>query len=103
MLMKENEAQEKGCPLLRMAPMGKFCGCIGSQCAMWRWYSAASPRRVKCENQAAETEAEAGTRPEGPWEFAPCDEFDAQWVETEESANARRLGYCGLAGRPPRI
>lgn len=76
--------------------------CIGPRCAMWRWDDVVNRRQRNAEKHDAATEQEAGYKPphcEG-WEFFPAGDAQACWVEPEESANARRVGYCGLAGKP---
>ena len=86
-----------------------YATCIASRCAMWRWLPITSPtngarRFYSASNVNAETEAEAGPRPSAcdGWEFCPCpfDGEPAGWIESHESADSRREGYCGLAGNP---
>jgi hypothetical protein len=51
----------------------------------------------------ANTEEATGGRPANvpeSWEFCPADEDPAAWIEPQEDANARRRGYCAMAGKP---
>lgn len=78
--------------------------CIASQCAMWRWGTMPAIRLHHCNNQRAMTEDEAGDRHKhvpDSWLFIPDEDGDgAAWIEPEVEQQARRLGYCGLAGKP---
>ncbi|MEY8688375.1 MAG: hypothetical protein AB9M53_00665 [Leptothrix sp. (in: b-proteobacteria)] len=82
--------------------------CIADRCAMWRWDGAKEPPYRIAAAQGATTERNAGPRPEGDFEFVPAEldgrhwshVVNAHWIESEESAQKRRLGFCGLAGRP---
>lgn len=77
------------------------CLCIAAECAMWRWHDWAEPGMVFAENRHAQTIEQAGTPKGGPgWIFVPAEDDYAHWREPTEKADARRLGYCGLAGRP---
>ena len=130
MLMLEDEAREKWCPMVRAArretvtdqgadlvvaagcntdALGRnrvpaSCRCIGSQCAMWRWDGPVHNMRVWNRENVGESGVEpprpSGVGPE--WEF-----FDYRdeggvcgWRESDAEAAKRRLGYCGIAGRP---
>ncbi len=105
MLLTETDAEMKWCPFAASNPDNPSC--IADSCAMWRWTPITNPsngaRRFReADNPAAETEQEAGTKPEHchGWEFCPCGEEPAGWVEPAAEADKRRLGYCGLAGKP---
>jgi|GEM_PF-2445704 len=105
MLLTETDAERKWCPFAASNPDNTSC--IADSCAMWRWTQITNPsngaRRFReADNPAAETEQEAGTKPEHchGWEFCPCVEDPAGWVEPAAEADKRRLGYCGLAGKP---
>jgi hypothetical protein len=74
--------------------------CIGKACAMFRLESKPNRWERRSDNPDATTEAEAGTKHEG-FLFIPVDKEEgeeAYWIETDASIEARRLGYCGLAG-----
>lgn len=105
MLLTETDAGRKWCPFAASNPDNTSC--IADSCAMWNWAPITNPsngaRRFReADNPAAETEQEAGTKPEHchGWEFCPCGEEPAGWVEPAAEADKRRLGYCGLAGKP---
>lgn len=106
MLLTKDDAAQKWCPLAR-SEYDSACKCIADGCAVWRWTPITNPsngaRRFReADNPAAETEQEAGAKPKDcrGWEFCPCAEDPAGWVEPEAEADKRRLGYCGLAGKP---
>lgn len=84
--------------------MSQASCCIADKCAMWRWLERRSQvHRVKamCEDRFAETEPARPAGLNNTFVFVPCDEdTDAHWAEPEEVWFGRRLGYCGLAGRP---
>ncbi|MEN6540861.1 MAG: hypothetical protein ABFC67_14735 [Mizugakiibacter sp.] len=113
------ESRNLWCPMVRFSPIGEgenykhsttrneFGRCIASQCAMWRWQRITGPengglRFRQAGNPNAETEEQAGPRPKGceTWKFCPPDMDPAGWVEPQANADARREGYCGLAGKP---
>lgn len=80
--------------------------CLGDKCAAWRWEVKSQDvyrLSVACAKPFAEFEAErpAGLNPE--YVFHPYDEAEgepAKWIEPEHLAQARRTGFCGIAGRP---
>lgn len=85
--------------------MDKYgCHCISNQCAMWRTGEFPKARSCQAKNAMALEEEDAGyPRPDYPAVFWAHDEADggtACWTETHDSIEARRPGYCGLAGRP---
>lgn len=106
MLLTETDAKRKWCPFA--ASNTDNTSCIADSCAVWRWTPITNPsngaqRSRVADNPAAKTEQEAGPRPEDcrGREFCPSAEDDpAVWVEPEMEAYKRRLGYCGLAGKP---
>lgn len=93
MLLTDEQAQEKWCPMSRSAKATDYnvtigspafnrlhlpdverptglpasCYCIGSECAMWRFMDGENNKYIS---------------------------------ETDEQFCARRRGYCGLAGKP---
>lgn len=95
MLLTEEQAKKKWCPLVRALTDGKASGncttdvrfakqslCIGSNCMFWRW-------------------GDNEPRPEDLYDVhqmyrfrdVPHDDFIKHVVET-------RRGYCGAAGKP---
>lgn len=77
--------------------------CVGSRCMAWRW--ANTPRRQFHVSADCEARVEPERAPGTPasWVWCPYDEMEgdyAGWLEPEEECNARRRGYCGLAGKP---
>lgn len=106
MLLSKEDATLKWCPLAR-PEHDSACKCIADACAVWRWSPITEPsngaRRFRvADNPVAKTEREAGPKPKDcrGWEFSPCLGDPAGWVEPEAEAKKRRLGYCGLAGKP---
>jgi hypothetical protein len=101
----ESMARRKGCPQPRldMPLTGGLARCVGADCMAWRWATSPRYQRIYCSDPSATVEP--STRParvalEG-WVFEPLDGLErAHWREPEGAYNARRLGYCGLAGRP---
>lgn len=81
----------------------KYARCIADECAMWRFSAPLQTARFSpAINATATKEEDAGPRPNIPddWKFVPFEDEMAGWLEPQESANARRRGYCGLAGKP---
>lgn len=124
MLVTEQEAREKWCPmafehryLARSGNEGYVANvkggqpmrmCIGSGCMMWRFSSKPHPRSIRHEVSAEQFQAywdDDLPDPERPenvpaeWEFY-VDEEGCRWVEDDASRAARRKGYCSFAGTP---
>ncbi len=108
MFVTEEEAGKKECK--RIAEIFEGCWadypifCSGSRCMKWRWRD---PLRMQSK---PDTDLMAKEQPERPpwipadWTFEPQDDDNpASWVEPEEKAQARRRGYCGLAGKPQEV
>lgn len=72
--------------------------CVASVCAMWRWASTAKRRRYNCADQLAMEEPARPSNVPPSWTFCASEDGNACWLESEPEANARRTGYCGLAG-----
>lgn len=77
--------------------------CAGSLCMAWRWQRDAGRQRIYCSDPGLLDDTDT-VRPERArfWVFAPWDgsDYPAQWLEPEADYQARRRGYCGLAGGP---
>ncbi|HML83115.1 MAG TPA: hypothetical protein PKE37_15260 [Thiomonas arsenitoxydans] len=83
--------------------------CIASRCMAWRWFGdAPEPRTVPAIPPTARTNNEVTEpAPDGFWIFTPAlpaamndgDAVPAYWMESVDSTDARRLGFCGLAGQ----
>ena len=103
----ESTARARYCFQLRTdAPLTGMAHCVASDCMAWRWMAEGSDRRrIVCPYRHATTE-DGMTRPAmaASWIFAPYDgsDYPAQWLEPEADQQARRRGYCGLAGMPVR-
>lgn len=72
------------------------CQCIGDQCAMWRWGEDRPMRRIvnaNVFNQNSPTSRNFILHDADELEREP-----SSYIETEEAADARRRGYCGMAG-----
>lgn len=98
MILTESQARDRHCP-------HTLVGCDASDCMMWRW---AEPVRLRFTMAPDEFNTIGENDPEPPrpshvpasWTWCPCVEDPAGWVEPNESAMARRCGFCGLAGKP---
>lgn len=105
MSMTETVARARYCFQLRTdAPLDGMAHCAASDCMAWRWLSEdGERRRIVCPDRLAITE-DGMTRPAmaAAWVFTPWDgsDYPAQWLEPEAEQQARRRGYCGLAGPP---
>jgi len=95
----EKKAFSMICPeMSSVTTDASFIKCKGSECMAWRFDNPPLRRIVPAE---------------GDYKFAPpsyaFDLVTAEnnedgdgdiWVENNESLNERRLGFCGLAGKP---
>lgn len=102
MLLTEKEAYQCICP--NQLQMDEPT-CVGAACMAWRWADAYPCQRIRhCIDSRAVTEPERPSSVPASWVFEPYDATDAdlyaQWVEPKDEAQARRRGYCGLAGKP---
>lgn len=92
------EAQKRAC--YQLSGHSTPFACMGSRCMAWRYEDLARPRFYMCDNPTATQEPE-NRPPNCDWiPFDPDDGESACWVEREDATNARRRGYCGMAGRP---
>lgn len=109
----QTEAKKKWCQFVRALmdnvgahrtdndePIGE---CIASRCAAWRW--SENPGRNFMAVAAYRNRVEEPPRPSSiqtSWEWVPydADEEPAFWREPEAAWDARREGFCGLAGKP---
>lgn len=81
------------------------CCCIGSRCMAWRWSHELLQR---CHSPVDAKDIHAQEEPPRPqfvpvsWKWVPNedDAFESVWLEPLEEAQARALGFCGLANRP---
>lgn len=100
----EKEAGKKWCPNTFNGGAGSCC--IGSSCMAWRWTGRHPETRFRLCIDAPQATIEPDPRPSNipsSWDWVPyMDEDDdpAGWIEPQEEASARRLGYCGAFGRP---
>ncbi len=95
----ERQASELWCPM-EHGKDDEETTCIGSGCAAWRWAEDhPALKSVRCADPNATTEP---PRPApyvpASWVFCPSGDDHACWVEPSAEAQARRRGYCGLAG-----
>jgi hypothetical protein len=107
MMNTEDQASKKWCPMVRVGVMPTHGGpagindhstefrgnCIASDCAMWRW----SPTTKREHVMGCGYDIPMPSGDPGDWDKS---ESDGGWVESDARLNRRRLGYCGLAGRP---
>ena len=84
-------------------------GCMANDCNMWRKGPCPHPEFILHEKNAEEPPAENDeyVSPERPGHVPFGYEFTFEpetlstfWREPESSVEARRPGYCGLAGKP---
>lgn len=74
------------------------CRCIADKCAMWRWGEGHPMRRIVNANVFNQNSPMSRN-----FIMHDADENEGEpacYIETEESADARRRGYCGMANRP---
>ena len=103
--MTKNAAMEIWCPMVRRGRADDVIPvCISDRCAMWRWASPDAPQeKVFVRPWDATKEEHASPKPNETieWEFVPSvGARSAMWVASTRDADARRCGYCGLAGKP---
>ena len=103
MLLTENEASVQMCPIRTRS--NDFAYCDPLMCMAWRWADVPTWQRVQlAHDMHATTEPKRPAHVPQSWVFEPYNQTDsdcyARWVEPKDEANARRRGYCGLAGKP---
>lgn len=119
----EEQARELWCPMVRhvvnaetVAAGNRFeegfhaneCRCVVSQCAMWRWLSASPQKWLDATVKGvthldAEPPSTPDVKPPQGWDWVASSENGDNgggWREPPDQADARRQGYCGLAGQP---
>lgn len=92
MLTTTLDAATKCCPM----KSGDICR--SDECMAWRW--ADDLKQVAM--LAGDARVEPDRIPPG-WTWHPEDDFTgepAHWMEPMDACQARRRGYCGLAGEP---
>lgn len=105
MYVTEDESGYKFCPLARPAfeAATESRLCIGSGCMAWRWDAPPRQRSYVCDEPQSTAEPKRPYVVPASWTFEPYDASEdapALWREPEEEAEARREGYCGMAGQP---
>ena len=93
MNVTENQASQRWCPMI-----GQHC--LGSECMIWRWAFEATRHHVLCATYNPPFEPQRPENVPATWEYIPYDPSDgdpAGWLEPASDAQARSLGYCGLA------
>lgn len=100
MLMTKRSRSNHLCPLVTDADSR----CTGPMCPAWRWHDPVSPQMFVPYGFEEGAHPEPAERPEdvpAHWPWAIGDDEDGSpsgWLEPEEEAEARRNGYCGMAG-----
>lgn len=94
MNVTEDEARSQQCPMALASET--TCTCFASKCMAWRWYADLRRQVRLCEDDGATIEPPRPADLPPDWEFYPCYEDAAAWVEPEVAAQARRTGYCGM-------
>lgn len=78
--------------------------CLAAGCAAWRWFDGPNPEPITIDHEKPLAKVKPDVRPKGiPKNFkfyGADDDGCAFWSEPEESAVARRRGYCGACGKP---
>lgn len=99
MRMTFTDAGSRHCPMqLNAELVGR---CWGPQCMAWRWDRVAPNLYVIAARRSSTREPVRPVNVPSSWKWLPYDEDrPAQWMEPDEEAMARSLGYCGLAGKP---
>lgn len=105
----EAEASKRWCPLTTLHSArptfltsdSLYGACIGSHCMAWRWSTQLRRTYRIADDAAATVEPERPTWVPASWTWTQTEDGEpAGWLEPEADAQARRRGYCGLAGRP---
>lgn len=76
-------------------------GCLGDKCMMWRWGAYPIRQTRRCSNKRAtidDPQERLKFAIPPSWEFVPDEGDDAIWQESDQELEARRTGFCGLAG-----
>ena len=97
MKVTEKEAKKLICQEGRSYPVG-VSYCLGSQCMAWVWEAKPWRTHYVADDAMAVIEPPRPDRVPAHWAFKraqPEDDMPACWVEPEEEAKARRIGYCG--------
>lgn len=116
MRVTEQEAKTKWCPQVRASQgvgdanacnagtsegdrVPTYSRCVGSECMMWRW--GHEPHRTfwGCPDPNATIEPERPSHVPVSYIWCPCETDAAGWIEPPDSCEARRTGFCGLAGK----
>ena len=77
--------------------------CLGPRCMAWRWHPIPRNWAGAVPYELRHVEVEPPRPPSVPasYLFVPCDLIEgawAHWLEPDAEAEARRVGWCGLAG-----
>ncbi len=99
----EAEAVTTFCPIIETH-------CVASGCMAWRWgqrglrgyvFARDSLGSVIHDSRVNEHDVKRPVLAGPDWVYCPSDDVEpAGWREPQEAVDARRKGYCGLAGRP---